>query len=213
METGSPAARAEALAGRYEKLRAGAEAAAVRWRWATAGSGHGDVEPLRLERMGWPPGHWLPGPAVGREHEAIGLDELGRMVSVRTYDVTGAAWLERFAAWSAGSVEVACFRPPLEWEAHSLAAELQAVTVVSLEAGLPVESERYLPPTGSRRRERYLHEDGRLARVEEAGGIVKEVLYDDDGEVVGVDRLDVDGRHPVWRAAPRRGLERRPVVV
>jgi hypothetical protein len=211
MERGSPAARAKALAGRYEELRARAEAAAVRVRWATAGSGHGDVEPLRLERMGLAPGSWLPGPAAGCEHEAIGFDRLDRVVSVRTYDATCAAWLERFAAWSQRSVEVACFRPPLEWGPDVLPAELQAVTFVRLAAGLPMESERYLPPTGSRTRERYLHEDGRLVRVEEPGGVVKEVLYDDEGEVAGVDCLDAGGRRPVWRAAP--ALDRRAVVV
>src|SRR5687768_6907561 len=116
MERGSPAARAAALAGRYEELRAGAEAAAVRLRWATGGSGLGDVEPLRLERMGLCGGRWLPGPAAGRDHEAIGFDQFERVVSVRTCDGTGAAWLERFAAWSPARVEVACFRPPLRWD-------------------------------------------------------------------------------------------------
>jgi hypothetical protein len=36
-----------------------------------------------------------------------------------------------------------------------------------LAAGKPLESERYMPPTGSSTRERYVHEGGRLARVEE----------------------------------------------
>jgi YD repeat-containing protein len=196
MERGSPAARAEALAGRYEELLAQAGAAAVRWRWATASSGRGDVEPLRLERMGCSPGRWLDGPpAPGREHDAIGFDALGRVVCIRTYDATGAAWLERFAAWEPGAVEVACFRAPLAWGD----AALQAVTVVRFADGRPVESERYLPPTGLLTGERYLHEDGRLVRVEEPGGVVKEVLYDDDGTVAGIDRLDAGGRHPVWR--------------
>src|SRR3954469_224121 len=49
-------ARADELAHGYEELAAEAEAAAVRWRWATPTSGHGDREPVRLERMGCAPG-------------------------------------------------------------------------------------------------------------------------------------------------------------
>ena len=65
-----------------------------------------------------------------------------------------------------------------------------------LAAGTPVESERYMPPTGSCSRERYRYEGGRLARVEEdscddGGGlatVVKEVLYGEDGRVSGYRR-------------------------
>jgi hypothetical protein len=76
-----------------------------------------------------------------------------------------------------------------------------------LTAGKPVESERYMPPTGFCTRERYRHEGGRLARVEEdscdeGGGpatVVKEVVYGEDGRVTGVDALGPEGRHAVWR--------------
>jgi hypothetical protein len=64
-----------------------------------------------------------------------------------------------------------------------------------------------MPPTGSCSRERYRHEGGRLARVEEdscdeGGGlatVVKEVVYGEDGRVAGIDALGPDGRHAVWR--------------
>jgi hypothetical protein len=202
-------ARADALAGRYDELAAAAEAAAVRWRWATPTSGHGDVEPLRLERMGCAPGRWLHRPPPPwREHEAIGFDALGRVVCVRQYDATGEVWLERFAAWARDDVEVACYRPPLECGAGELAAELQCVMRMRLAAGKPVASERYMPPTGSSTRERYRHEGGRLARVEEhscdeRGGpatVVKEVVYGEDGRVTGVDAVGPAGRRAVWRA-------------
>ena len=75
-----------------------ADTAAVRWRWATPTSGHGDVEPLRLQRMGCSPGRWLHRPPPPwQEHEAIGFDALGRVVCVRQYDATGEVWLERFS--------------------------------------------------------------------------------------------------------------------
>jgi hypothetical protein len=211
--------RAELLADRYDELVADADAAAVRWRWATPSSGYGDVEPLRLERMGCSPGHWLHRPPPPwREHEAIGYDALGRVVCVREYDATGEVWLERFAAWSRTIVEMTCFRAPLECGDAPLPAALQAVTLMRLAGGAPVESERYLPPTGSCTRERYRHEGGRLARVEEDscdddGGlatVVKEILYGEDGRVTGIDRVGPDGRVPVWRPggddhAARRG--------
>jgi hypothetical protein len=177
--------RADELADRYEGLAAEAETAAVRWRWATPTSGHGDVEPLRLERMGCSPGRWLHRPPPPwDEHEAIGFDAIGRVVCVREYDATGEVWLERFASWGRDQVEVACFRAPLECGDGELEAELQSVTRVRLAGGTPVESERYMPPTGSCTRERYRHEGGRLARVEEdscddGGGlatVVKEVV-------------------------------------
>jgi hypothetical protein len=201
--------RARRLAGRYEELLAEADAAAVRWRWATPSSGHGDVEPLRLERMGCSPGQWLHRPPPPwQEHEAIGFDALGRVVCVREYDGTGEVWLERFVTWSRRTAEVACFRAPLECGEQSLPPALQAVTLVRLAAGRPLESERFLPPTGSCTRARYRHQGGRLARVEEdscdeRGGlttIVKEVVYGEDGRVAGIDRLGPDGRHAVWRA-------------
>jgi hypothetical protein len=201
--------RARRLAGRYEELVAEADAAAIRWRWATPSSGHGHIEPLRLERMGWSPGQWLHRPPPPwQEHEAIGFDALGRVVCVREYDATGEVWLERFVAWSRDSAEVACFRAPLECDGASLPAALQAVTLVRLAAGRPLESERFLPPTGACTRERYRHEGGRLARVEEdacdergeLATIVKEVVYGEDGRVAGIDRLGPDGRHAVWRA-------------
>jgi YD repeat-containing protein len=201
MERGLARARAAVLAARYDDLVAAANAAVVRWRWATPTSGYGDVEPLRLERMGRSPGEWLEAPTPGGEHEAIGFDELGRVVCVRTFDATGEAWLERFARWSSTGVEVACFRPPLDCGDPPLAAALQAVTVVLHEDGVPVESERFLPPTGAAWHARYRHEDGRLARVEEADGVVDEVLYDEDGQLEGIDRLGPDGRHPLWRPA------------
>jgi hypothetical protein len=202
--------RAEHLAGAYEVLVTRAETAAVRWRWATPTSGHGDVEPLRLQRMGCSPGRWLHRPPPPwQEHEAIGFDALGRVVCVRQYDATGEVWLERFSSWSRDEVEVACFRAPLECDGRELPAELQAVIRIRLAAGKPVESERYMPPTGSCARERYRHEGGRLARVEEdscdeGGGlatIIKEVVYGEDGRVTGVDALGPEGRHAVWRSA------------
>jgi hypothetical protein len=229
-DAGGVRQRALALAGRYEELVAEADAAAVRWRWATPSSGHGDVEPLRLERMGCTRGHWLHRPPPpGDEHEAIGFDALRRVVCVREYDGTGEVWLERFVTWSrtaavgaamtpsSVTAEIACFRAPLECDERSLAAELQAVTLVRFAAGRPLESERYLPPTGSCTRERYRHEGGRLARVEEdscdeRGGlatIVKEVVYGEDGRVAGIDRLGPDGRHAVWRAPLVRAARRR----
>jgi hypothetical protein len=200
--------RADELADRYEQLAAEAETAAVRWRWATPTSGHGDVEPLRLERIGCSPGRWLHRPPPPwHEHEAIGFDAIGRVVCVREYDATGEVWLERFASWGRDQVEVACFRAPLECGDGELEAELQSVTRVRLAGGTPVESERYMPPTGSCTRERYRHEGGRLARVEEdscddGGGlatVVKEVVYGDDGRVAGIDALGPDGRQAVWR--------------
>jgi len=200
--------RAEELAGRYEELASRAEAAAVRWRWATPTSGHGDVEPLRLERMGCSPGRWLHRPPPPwQEHEAIGFDALGRVVCVRQYDGAGDVWLERFSVWSRDQVEVACFRAPLECGGRELPAELQSVMRMRLAGGKPVESERFMPPTGSCSRERYRHEGGRLARVEEdscddGGGlatVVKEVVYGEDGRVTGVDALGPDGRRAVWR--------------
>ena len=200
--------RADELADRYEELAAEAETAAVRWRWATPTSGHGDVEPLRLERIGCSPGRWLHRPPPPwHEHEAIGFDAIGRVVCVREYDATGEVWLERFASWGRDQVEVACFRAPLECGDGELEAELQSVTRVRLAGGTPVESERYMPPTGSCTRERYRHEGGRLARVEEdscddGGGlatVVKEVVYGDDGRVAGIDALGPDGRQAVWR--------------
>ena len=211
-------ARAAELADRYEALAAAAGAAAVRWRWATPSSGHGDVEPLRLERMGCAPGRWLHRPPPPwREHEAIGFDALGRVVCVRQYDTTGEVWLERFASWARDRVEIACFRSPLECGDGELPPELQCVTLVRLVAGRPVESERYLPPTGSFSRERYRHEGGRLARVEEercgdTGGVVpvvKEVVYGEDGRVAGVDALGPDGREAVWRTGGQRQPARR----
>src|SRR4051794_27267249 len=118
-------ARAVELADRYEDLATTADAAAARWRWATPTSGHGDVEPLRLERMGCTPGRWLHRPPPPwREHEAIGFDVLGRVVCVRQYDATGEVWLERFAAWARDDVEGACYPPPLEGGAGELAAQL-----------------------------------------------------------------------------------------
>jgi hypothetical protein len=201
-------ARADGLAGRYDEVLAASEAAAVRWRWATPTSGHGDVEPLRLERMGCDPGRWLHRPPPPwQEHEAIGFDALGRVVCVRQYDATGEVWLERFAAWTRDEVEVACYRAPLESADGELPAQLQCVTRMRLAAGKPVESERYMPPTGSCTRERYVHEGGRLARVEEdscdeGGGlatVVKLVVYGEDGRVTGVDALGPEGRRAVWR--------------
>ena len=151
-------ARVEGLASRYEELAGASETAAVRWRWATPTSGRGDVEPLRLERMGCTPGDWLHRPpSPWQEHEAIGFDALGRVVCVRQYDATGEVWLERFSAWSRDRVEVACFRAPLDCDGRELPAELQSLTRMRLAGGEPVESERFLPPTGSCSRERYRH--------------------------------------------------------
>jgi hypothetical protein len=217
---GGMRARADELGGRYDEEAAAAEAAAVRWRWATPTSGHGDVEPLRLERMGCAPGRWLHRPPPPwQEHEAIGFDALGRVVCVRQYDATGEVWLERFAAWSRDEVEVACYRAPLECADGELAAELQCVMRMRLAAGKPVDSERYMPPTGSCTRERYWHEGGRLARVEEdscdeGGGlatIVKEVVYGEDGRVTGVDAVGPDGRRAVWRSGGQPHPARREV--
>ena len=205
---GSVRARAEALTDRYEELATLAETAAVRWRWATPTSGHGDVEPLRLERMGCSPGRWLHRPPPPwQEHEAIGFDALGRVVCVREYDATGEVWLERFSIWSRDRVEVACFRAPLECGGRELPAELQSLMRMRLAAGKPVESERFMPPTESCSRERYRHEGGRLERVEEdscddGGGlatVVKEVVYGEDGRVTGIDALGSEGRQAVWR--------------
>jgi hypothetical protein len=200
VHVGGLQARARALAGRYDELATAAEAAAVRWRWATPTSGHGDVEPLRLQRMGCAPGRWLHRPPPPwQEHEAIGFDALGRVVCVRQYDATGEVWLERFAAWARDEVEVACYRAPLECgDGRELPAELQWVTRMRLAAGKPVESERYMPPTGSSIRERYVHEGGRLARVEEDSS-TKLIVYGEDGRVTGVDALGPDGRKVVWR--------------
>ena len=210
--------RADELADRYEELADGVETAAVRWRWATPTSGHGDVEPLRLERMGCSRGRWLHRPPPPwQEHEAIGYDALGRVVCVRQYDGTGEVWLERFSIWSRDQVEVACFRAPLECGGRELPAELQSVVRMRLAGGKPVESERFMPPTGSCSRERYRHEGGRLARVEEdscddGGGlatVVKEVVYGEDGRVTGIDVLGPDGRQAVWRRAGQPRPSRR----
>ena len=210
--------RAEELADRYEELADGVETAAVRWRWATPTSGHGDVEPLRLERMGCSPGRWLHRPPPPwQEHEAIGFDALDRVVCVRQYDGAGEVWLERFSIWGRDQVEVACFRAPLECGGRELPAELQSVVRMRLAGGKPVESERFMPPTGSCSRERYRHEGGRLARVEEdscddGGGpatVVKEVVYGEDGRVTGIDVLGPDGRQAVWRRAGQPRPSRR----
>jgi hypothetical protein len=212
--------RAVELADRYDELATRAQTGAVRWRWATPTSGHGDVEPLRLERMGCSPGRWLyRPPPPWQEHEAIGFDALGRVVCVRQYDATGEVWLERFAIWSRDQVEVACFRAPLECGGRELPAELQSVMRMRLTGGKPVESERFMPPTGSCSRERYRHEGGRLARVEEdscddGGGlatVVKEVVYGEDGRVTGVDVIGPDGRQAVWRQGGQPHLARREV--
>lgn len=185
--------RAHRLADSYPALASWAAAEVVRWRWATPSSGHGFVEPLRLERVGCTPGHRLEGrPAPGVEHEAIGFDARDRVVCVRQHDDAGEVWLERFSRWSAGEVELATFT--------TQPAQLQCVTVVRLADGRPVESERYLPPTGSGWRERYEYEGDRLARVAE-DGVVKEVVYGADGRVAGVDVLEAGGRRAVWRAS------------
>ena len=200
--------RADELADRYEGLAAEAETAAVRWRWATPTSGHGDVEPLRLERMGCSPGRWLHRPPPPwREHEAIGFDALGRVVCVREYDATGEVWLERFASWGRDRWRSPASAPRWSAATASFRPGCSRVTRVRLAGGKPVESERYMPPTGSCTRERYRHEGGRLARVEEdscddGGGlatVVKEVVYGDDGRVTGIDALGPDGRQAVWR--------------
>jgi len=165
MERGLPARAAE-LAGRYDELATEADWAAVRWRWATPASGHGDVEPLRLERMGREPGRWLHRPPPPwQQHEAIGFDALGRVVCVREYDAGGEVSLERFAAWTRDAVEVACFRAPRDSADGELPPRLQSVLRMRLTDGEPVESERYLPPTGTCARERYRHEAGRLRRL------------------------------------------------
>jgi hypothetical protein len=205
---GGVRSRAEELAGRYEELVTLAEIAAVTWRWATPTSGHGDVEPLRLQRMGCAPGRWLHRPPPPwQEHEAIGFDAFGRVVCVRQYDATGEVWLERFCSWSRDQVEVACFRAPVECGDGELPAELQCVMQMRLAGSRPVESERYMPPTGSCSRERYRYEGGRLARVEEdscddGGGlatVLKDVLYSEDGHVTGIDVVGPEGRRAVWR--------------
>jgi hypothetical protein len=203
---GSVCARAGRLAGCYEALMTMTETTAVRWRWATPTSGHGDVEPLRLQRMGCSPGRWLHRPPPPwQEHEAIGFDAFGRVVCVRQYDATGEIWLEQFSLWRRDQVEVACFRAPLECGGRELPAELQSVTRVRLAGGKPVEGERFMPPTGSCSRERYRHDGGRLTRVEEEscdGGalstVVKEVVYGEDGRITRIDALGTDGRHTVW---------------
>ncbi len=104
-----------------------------------------------------------------------------------------------------------------------LPARLESLVEVRLDGGLPVGSVRLLPPTGSCSRERYRHEGGRLAFVEEdgcdAGGgletVVKEIVYGQDGRVTGIDAIGPGGRRPVWRRgeAPhtgRRSGARRP---
>jgi hypothetical protein len=129
-------------------------------------------------------------------------------VCVRQYDATGEVWLERFATWTREEVEVTCFRAPLECAGRELPAVLQSVMRMRLAGGKPLESERYMPPTGACSRERYRHEGGRLARVEEdscdeGGGlatVVKEVAYGEDGRVAGVDAVGPDGRRVVWRS-------------
>ncbi len=202
--------RAAELSGHYDELALAADAVVVRWEWATATSGFGDLEPLRLERMGCSPGHRLEeAPPRGRDHEAIGHDVLDRVVSVRQYDETGELWLERLALWGRESVTVAGFRTPLEWAGGALPARLESLVEIRLEGGLPVDSVRLLPPTGSCSRERYRHEHGRLAFVEEdgcdAGGgletVVKEIVYGQDGRVTGIDQVGPGGRRPVWRRA------------
>ena len=128
-------------------------------------------------------------------------------------------WLERFATWGRDEVEVTCFRAPLECTGRDLPAALQSVIRMRLAGGKPVESERYMPPTGSCSRERYRHEGGRLARVEEdscdeGGGlatIVKEVVYGEDGRVTGVDAVGPDGRRVVWRSGGQPHPARREV--
>src|SRR6476619_4116580 len=116
VDDGGLRARADELGDRYDDLAAEAEAAAVRWRWATPTSGHGDVEPLRLERMGCASGRWLHRPPPPwKEPEAIGFGAPGRVVCVRQDDATGEVWLERFAAWGRDEGEVACCRAPLEY--------------------------------------------------------------------------------------------------
>jgi hypothetical protein len=197
-------ARAAEFAERYEELATEADWTAVRWRWATPESGRGDVEPLRPERLGRAPGRWLHRPPPPwQQHEAIGFDALGRVVCVREYDATGEVGLERFAAWTRDAVEVACFRAPLDGADGELPAELQSLVRMRLAFGEPLDSERYLAPTGSWERERYRHEGGRLARVEEessdGAAVVKEVVYGEDGRVAGIDALGPDGRHAVWR--------------
>jgi hypothetical protein len=74
---------------------------------------------------------------------------------------------ERFTTWTRDRVEVACFRAPLQYGDGELPAQPQWVVHMRLAGGRPLESERYMPPTGSCSRERYRHEAGRLARVEE----------------------------------------------
>jgi hypothetical protein len=210
--------RAAELAGRYDELATEADAAAVRWEWATPTSGFGDVEPLRLERMGCSPGRRLDeAPPHWREHEAIGLDLLDRIVCVRQYDTTGEVWFERFALWGRDHVLLAGFRAPLEWLGKALEARLESLVEVRLEHGMPVRSARLLPPTGSCSRERYRHEAGRLAFVEEdscdAGGgletVVKQIVYDQDGRVTGIDWVGPGGRRPVWRRPQAQHTGRR----
>jgi hypothetical protein len=197
------AARADALAGCYEELATAADWTAVRWSWATPASGHGDVEPLRLERMGCAPGRRLHRPPPpGQAHEAIGFDALGRIVCVREYDATGEVSLEQFATWTRDTVEVACFRAPRDCADGELPAELQSVLRMRLVTGKPVESRRYMPPTGLCTHERYRYEEDRLARVVESchgATVVKEVVYREDGRVAGIDALGLGGREVVWR--------------
>jgi hypothetical protein len=203
--------RAADVAGAYDALRQTAERLAVTWRWATPTSGCGDLRPLRLERMGCSPGRWLDRAPAEREHAAIGFEAGGRVVCAREHDATGAVWLERFTTWSGDVAEIACFRSPLRCAGVSLPAVLQALTFVRLEGGLPVDSERFLPPTGWSTRERYRHVGARLTRVEEDGcdedggpaTVIKEVLYGDDGGVERIDALAPDGRRVVWRREQR----------
>ena len=153
-------------------------------------------------------GRWLHRPPPPwHEHEAIGFDALGRVVCVREYDATGEVWLERFASGGATRSRSPASAPRWSAATASFPPSCSRVTRVRLAAGKPVESERYMPPTGSCTRERYRHEGGRLARVEEdscddGGGlatVVKEVVYGDDGRVAGIDALGPDGRQAVWR--------------
>src|SRR5919199_1697334 len=97
--------RAEQLAGLYQDLLAAAEGAAVRWRWATPTSGHGDVEPLRLERMGCAPGPWLHRPPPPwQEHGARGSATCtragGSCAWRRTRATRAAGWSPSSSWWS-----------------------------------------------------------------------------------------------------------------
>ena len=87
-------------------------------------------------------------------------------------------------------------------------------SMIRIVAAALAQSERYVPPTGFCTREHYRHEAGRLARVEEEGGpatVVKEVVYGEDGRVMGIDALGPDGRQAVWRPHPAR-RDARPSV-